>query len=129
MRVLSSSLLIFITAMAGASEHPNIVVFVADDAGWEDFGAYGHPTIRTPTIDALASAGWTADNAFLTTPQCSPSRISILTGKHPHQTGAEDLHVPMPPGHRIVPSYLSEAGYVTGNMRKQHYGPNGSSHR
>lgn len=126
-RILSTLLLIVIATAAGASEHPNILVLVADDAGWDDFGAYGHPTILTPAIDALASAGWAADNAFLTTPQCSPSRISILTGKHPHQTGTEDLHVPMSPGHRIVPSYLSEAGYFTGNMLKQHYGPDAAA--
>ena len=125
--LLGSALLMVVTTAAIASEHPNIVVFVADDAGWDDFGAYGHPAIRTPTIDALARAGWTADNAFLTTPQCSPSRISILTGKHPHQTGAEDLHVPLPSGYRIVPSYLSEAGYFTGDMQKQHYGPDAAA--
>lgn len=108
-----------------ADRQPNVVVFMADDAGWNDFGAYGHPTIRTPTIDALAQGGWTADNAFLTTPQCSPSRISILSGRYAHQTEAEDLHVPLPPGHRLVPDYLREAGYFTGLMLKSHLGPEG----
>ena len=67
------------------------------------------------------------EHAYLTIAQCSPSRISILTGKYPHATGAEDLHMPLPAGERMVPSYLREAGYFTGHMQKTHYGPNGEA--
>lgn len=102
---------------------PNILVFVADDAGWQDFGAYGSEVVQTPAIDSLARAGLLVERAFLTTPQCSPSRISILTGRYPHATGAEDLHMPLPEGRRILPAHLSEAGYFTGHLRKTHYGP------
>lgn len=130
-RVVIAVATVAMLAASGAStadiNKPNFLIFVADDAGWEEFGAYGHPTVKTGTIDALAEAGWTADNAFLTTPQCSPSRISVLTGKYPHMTGAEDLHMPMPPEHTIVPSHLREAGYFTGNMLKQHFGPHAAS--
>lgn len=108
------------------SDPPNILVFVADDAGWRDFGTYGNESIRTPNVDALASGGLRFERAFLTTPQCSPSRISILTGKYPHATGAEDLHMNLPPDEVMVPSYLNSAGYFTGHMRKRHYGPNGN---
>ena len=59
--------------------------------------------------------------AFGTTPQCSPSRISILTGQYPHATRAEDLHTPLPDGERILPSYLQAGGYFTGMMAKTHY--------
>lgn len=104
---------------------PNIVVFIADDVGWRDFGCYGNENIRTPNIDALAAGGLLFSDAFLTIPQCSPSRISILTGLYPHQTGAEDLHMPMPPDQVIVPTYLHNAGYFTGHMQKTHYGPAG----
>jgi N-sulfoglucosamine sulfohydrolase len=102
---------------------PNILVFIADDAGWADFGAYGNAAIRTPHVDALAATGLRVEWAFLTTAQCSPSRISILTGRYPHATGAEDLHMPLPEGTRIVPGFLQERGYFTGHMRKTHYGP------
>ena len=105
-------------------EKPNILVLVADDAGWRDFGCYGNEAIRTPNLDRLAQSGMLAENAFLTTPQCSPSRISILSGKYPHATGAEDLHTPMPVDQIIVPAYLKKAGYFTGHLRKTHYGPN-----
>merc|ERR1711991_733700 len=59
---------------------PNILILVADDAGWEDFGCYGNEFVKTPNLDRLAANGKVADNAFLTIAQCSPSRISILTG-------------------------------------------------
>ncbi len=109
----------------GADESPNIVVFIADDAGWSDFGAYGNRVVRTPNLDALAASGVLFENAFLTTASCSPSRISILSGRYPHATGAEDLHTPLPAGMDLLPAYLAREGYFTGHMRKTHYGPEG----
>lgn len=108
---------------SAAGDSPNILIFVADDAGWRDSGAYGNEVIQTPNIDNLARDGLLFEQAFLTTAQCSPSRISILTGRYPHATGAEDLHMPLPEGTRILPGYLSEEGYYTGHMKKTHYGP------
>lgn len=110
-----------------AQDQPNMLVLVADDANWNDFGAYRHPTVQTPHLDALADAGWVAEQAFLTTPQCSPSRISMLTGQYAHTVQAEDLHVPLAPEHRIVPSFLQEAGYMTGHLYKTHYGPHANA--
>lgn len=107
-----------------AGESPNILMFVADDAGWRDSGIYANEAIQTPNIDNLGENGLLFEQAFLTTPQCSPSRISILTGRYPHATGAEDLHMPLPEGTRILPGYLSDRGYFTGHMKKTHYGPN-----
>jgi arylsulfatase A-like enzyme len=104
---------------------PNILVLIADDAGWRDFGCYGNPYIRTPNIDRLSAGGFKAENAFLTIPQCSPSRISVLTGKYPHQTGAEDLHMPLPDSEILIPRYLKKENYFTGYLRKGHFGPNG----
>ncbi len=112
-------------APAPARERPNVVVFVGDDLGWRDTGAYGNTAIHTPNIDRLAQSGLRVEYAFGTSPQCSPSRISMLTGKYPHSTGAEDLHMPLPASERILPSYLQGRGYFTGHMAKTHYGPNG----
>lgn len=106
---------------------PSILIFLADDVSWKDFGCYGHPTIRTPNIDALAAEGLTFANAFLTTSSCSPTRISVLTGKYPHATGAEDLHMPLPEHQPFLPSLLKRAGYHTGHMLKTHYGPAGDA--
>lgn len=112
-------------ALAATTENrrPNILVFIADDAGARHFGCYGNRSIRTPNIDRLSGKGLTADKAMLTTAQCSPSRISILTGKYPHATGAEDLHMPMPEHHTTVAGYLRQGGYFTGHMQKVHEGP------
>lgn len=108
-----------------AQQPPNILVFIADDASWSDFGAYGNPHVRTPNLDALAAAGVVFDRAFLTTASCSPSRISILSGRYPHATGAEDLHSPLPAGVELLPGLLAQEGYTTGHMRKTHYGTEG----
>ena len=106
-------------------EHPNIVVYVADDLGWRDTGVYGNPAVRTPNIDRLARSGLLVRYAFVTSPQCSPSRISILSGRYPHATRTEDLHTPLPSGERLLPWYLQAQGYFTGHMAKTHYGPLG----
>jgi N-sulfoglucosamine sulfohydrolase len=111
-------------AQATQASRPNIVVFVGDDLGWRDTGPYGNAAIRTPHIDTLARSGLLVKRAFGTTPQCSPSRISILSGRYPHATRAEDLHTPLPDSERLLPSYLQAAGYFTGHMAKTHYGPN-----
>ena len=55
-----------------AADQPNVIVFIADDMAVDDCGAYGHPKIRTPNIDALAKSGMKFTNAFLTTSSCSP---------------------------------------------------------
>ncbi|WP_341938875.1 sulfatase family protein [Marinimicrobium sp. C2-29] len=108
---------------AQPAKKPNILVFVADDAGFRHFGCYGNENIKTPNIDRLAAGGLTADNAQLTSSQCSPSRISLMTGRYPHETETEDLHMPLKEGHTIVPGWLQEQGYFTGHMQKTHYGP------
>jgi arylsulfatase A-like enzyme len=104
---------------------PNILVLVADDLGWRDLGISGNRAIRTPTIDRLARSGLRVVHAFGTSPQCSPSRISTLTGKYPHATLTEDLHTPLPDGERILPTYLQAQGYFTGMLAKTHLGPHG----
>jgi len=103
---------------------PNFLIFIADDAGL-DFGCYGNPFIRTPNIDKLAESGLLFENTFLTSPQCSPSRISILSGQFPHTTRTEDLHTPVPEGVNFVTTYLKKEGYFTGSNGKTHWGPNG----
>jgi len=114
-----------LAAQGTPQTHPNILVFIADDLGWRDTGVYGNRFIRTPNIDRLARSGLLVRYAFGTSPQCSPSRISILSGKYSHATRTEDLHTPLPDGVRLLPSYLQERGYFTGMMAKTHIGPNG----
>lgn len=103
-------------------QRPNFVFIIADDMAWDDCGAYGHPAIRTPNIDNLARQGMRFDQAYLTTSSCSPSRTSILTGMYPHNTDAEQLHWPLPPGKRTFVEQLKAAGYWTALGGKYHLG-------
>ena len=101
---------------------PNLVLIIADDMNWDDCGAYGHPAIRTPNIDRLAAEGLRFKHAYLTTNSCSPSRSSILTGKYPHNTGAEQLHWPLPEGSQTFSAELRKLGYYTAAAGKWHLG-------
>ncbi len=101
---------------------PNFIVFIADDMAVEDCGAYGHSRIRTPNIDRLAAEGVRFDAAFLTCSSCSPSRSSILTSRSPHNTGAHQLHLPLPAEQVLVSTPLREAGYYTAAVGKWHLG-------
>ncbi len=101
---------------------PNIIVFIADDAGWRDFGCYGNSAIRTPTIDQLAETGIRYNNVFLPSPQCSPTRTSLLTGQFPHTLRTEDLHTPLEESQKVVPYYLKDAGYYSALLGKSHIG-------
>ena len=107
---------------ADNTERPNLVLIIADDMNWDDCGAYGHPAIRTPHIDQLANEGLRFEHAYLTTNSCSPSRSSILTGKYPHNTGAEQLHWPLPPESKTMAAELKQSGYYTAAAGKWHLG-------
>ena len=105
-----------------SAERPNLVLIIADDMNWDDCGAYGHPAIRTPNIDGLAANGMLFQHAYLTTSSCSPSRSSIITGRYPHNTGAEQLHWPLPAGSQTFVGQLKESGYHTVAAGKWHLG-------
>ena len=105
-----------------------VIVFIADDQGEGDAGCYGNTSIRTPNLDALAKAGMRFENAFLTTSSCSPSRSSILTGRWPHNTNAEDLHTPLPAEQKTVAQYLQTAGWYCAAIGKWHLGNNEKQH-
>lgn len=104
-------------------DRPNIILVIADDVSWDDIGAYGDRSIHTPNIDRLAKDGRRFDNVFLTTSSCSPSRISILTGRYPHNTGAAELHTEVGAEQPLFPLFLKKAGYYTALAGKWHEGP------
>ncbi|WP_442510684.1 sulfatase family protein [Novipirellula sp. SH528] len=118
------ALLIATAASSHAADRPNVVLLLADDISQEDIGCYGHSTIQTPHIDALAASGLRFDNAYLTTSSCSPSRCSIITGRYPHNTGAPELHTELPAGSVLFPKLLKDAGYYTVLSGKHHMGSN-----
>ena len=69
------------TGAPAAATRPNILFCLADDWGWPHAGAYGDPTVKTPTFDRLGREGVLFDNAFVAVPSCTPCRNSILTGQ------------------------------------------------
>lgn len=109
-------------SVAAQDSRPNIVVIIADDVGYNDFGCYGNKAAKTPNIDALAENGIKFTNAFLTASSCSPSRCSILSGRYPHNTGAPELHMPLPMHVPTVAGQLKKSGYYVASSGKWHLG-------
>jgi len=112
------------TSMAIAAGKPNIVVLLADDAGWGDYSQNGNSQISTPNIDSIAKDGVTMDR-FYVCPVCSPTRAEFLTGRyHPRggvkgvSTGQERLDLT----EKTVADAFKAAGYATGAFGKWHNG-------
>ncbi|MGJ8680190.1 sulfatase family protein [Paraglaciecola sp.] len=120
--VFSVACLGFSLPTIAKDESPNIVLIIADDLSWNDIGAYGHPNVHTPNLDKMAKEGMRFDSAYLTASSCSPSRASILTGRYPHNTDAEQLHWDLPLAQTTFSEKLKEAGYWTGASGKWHMG-------
>ena len=72
----------------GTDRRPNIIFIMADQHSRAVSGCYGHGIVQTPNIDRLAATGIRYDNAFCASPLCGPSRVSWITGTHPHTHGA-----------------------------------------
>lgn len=110
---------------------PNIVLILADDLGFSDLGCYGGE-IPTPNLDALARTG-IRHSQFYNTARCSPSRASLLTGLHPHQTGIGVLTRPdLPDGYAgnfadgcaTIAETLKQSGWTTWMSGKWHLSAN-----
>jgi len=112
------------TAPGSERSAPNVVVFLADDAGWGDFSHNGNKQVQTPNIDSLAKGGVAIDRFFVC-PVCSPTRAEFLTGRyHPRggvrgvSTGWERLNL----DESTVAEAFQQAGYATGAFGKWHNG-------
>lgn len=112
------------TAAAARAKAPNIVVIVVDDMRFDEYGAGGHPYLKTPSIDALGAGGATFSNAYHTTPLCSPNRASILTGQYASRHGILDNTSRAYSSHQLdlFAKDLQRAGYETAHVGKWHMG-------
>lgn len=109
------------SASAADTPRPNFVIIIADDVSPDDLSPYDGKA-KTPNLQQLASAGMRFDRAFLTCSSCSPSRCSIVTSLYPHQTGAAELHQPLPADRVTFAQCLHEQGYYTAAAGKWHLG-------
>jgi N-acetylglucosamine-6-sulfatase len=108
----------------GRQVRPNIVFILVDDLRWDELGIAGHPYVKTPNIDRIGKEGVYFRNAFTTTPLCSPSRASFLTGQYANTHGITDNVDRSPASHKLVtfPLLLQRAGYATAFIGKWHMG-------
>ncbi|MCP5545074.1 MAG: sulfatase-like hydrolase/transferase [Akkermansiaceae bacterium] len=111
---------------APAAEKPNVIVILADDLGWADLGAQKQaPDVKTPHLDDLAASGVRCSSGYITSPQCSPSRAAIITGRHQQRFGIDTIpDVPLPAEAVTLAERLGPAGYRCGFVGKWHLEPN-----
>ena len=108
-------------------QKPNIIIIYADDLGIGDVSCYGSTELITPNIDRIADEGIKFTNGYATSPTCTPSRYSLLSGTYPfRKRGAQVLPGNAPLlfdlGKQTLPSMLRDAGYFTGVIGKWHLG-------
>ena len=99
---------------------PNFLIFITDQHRADHLGCYGNPVVKTPNIDALASAGQRFERAYVATPVCMPNRGSIMTGRMPSAHGARSNGIPLPLESVTFADLLAEAGYRTALIGKSH---------
>ncbi len=116
-------LLVLTSAVSvAAADLPNIVLAMADDQGWGEVGYKRHPYLLTPTLDEMASSGLRFDRFYAAAPNCSPTRTSILTGRHPNRSGVFSPNHTTRPEEITIAQILKSAGYRTGHFGKWHVG-------
>jgi len=110
-----------------AQTQPNVVILLADDLGYKDVGCYGGP-VQTPAIDQLAKDGVRFTDFYSGCAVCSPSRATLLTGRHHIRTGVyswihdegQNSHLLL--SERTIAEILKDRGYSTAHIGKWHLG-------
>ncbi|MEM7602295.1 MAG: sulfatase-like hydrolase/transferase [Verrucomicrobiota bacterium] len=138
--LLSIFAFVFLSVMAEAK--PNIVFIITDDMGYADISSFGAPDLKTPHIDQLAKEGVKFTNIYAMGPECTPSRVSYLTGRYPQRVGgmecaigtgnvgryddairlAEKGNLGLPADYAVLAPALKRAGYQNALFGKWHLG-------
>ena len=105
--------------VAAPESRPNIILCMTDDQGWGDVSYNGLTKIKTPNLDALAAAGLRF-NRFYAQQSCSPTRASVMTGRHPNRMGTFWPGLPLRKQEVTIAQVARQAGYVTGHFGKWH---------
>ncbi len=100
---------------------PNILLIMADQLAPQFTGAYGHPVVKTPHLDALAARGARFDAAYCNSPLCAPSRFSFMSGQRISRIGAYDNAAEFPSAVPTFAHYLKLQGYRTCLSGKMHF--------
>ncbi len=118
---------IAIHALENTMSQPNVVLILADDMGYGDFGVFNDGKVKTPTLDRLVAESLCLSQHYSGSPVCSPARAALLTGRYPHRTGVLTPQEVMGLD-RIALSEVTiadafkQAGYSTGCFGKWHNG-------
>jgi arylsulfatase A-like enzyme len=110
------------SAQPAAATRPNILLLYADDWRHDTLGAAGHPIVRTPHLDRLATEGVRFRRSYVTTSICGVSRASLLTGQWMSRHGNNAFDAFATPWEETLPGLLRTQGYWVGHVGKWHNG-------
>ncbi len=110
-------------SIRGENDRPNIVLCMADDQGWGDVGYRENAIVKTPVLDEMAKNGIRMDRFYAAAPVCSPTRGSVLTGRHPNRFGCFSWGHRIRPQEHTVAEMIKKCGYKTAHFGKWHLGP------
>jgi arylsulfatase A-like enzyme len=119
---LIASCLLACSPLLAAENRPNIILMMGDDHGWEETGYHGHAHVKTPVLDEIAATGLRLDRFHSGHPNCSPTRASFLTGRHPNRMGTFAPGWSFRPEEITIAQILGKAGYRCGHFGKWHVG-------
>ena len=122
LRVLASLIAVACIAAAAVADRPNVILLMGDDHGWEETGYTGHPYLHTPVLDEMAATGLRFERFYAGHPNCSPTRASFLTGRHPNRMGTFAPGWSIRPQEITIAHLLSDAGYRCAHFGKWHVG-------
>ncbi|MFN5796316.1 MAG: sulfatase, partial [Planctomyces sp.] len=108
---------------AEANDRPGLILMMGDDHGWEETGYNGHPHVKTPVLDEMARTGLRLDRFYAAHPNCSPTRASFLTGRHPNRMGTFAPGWSFRPEEITLAALLRQSGYRCAHFGKWHTGP------